>query len=416
MKILLLSTSDINGGGPKAAFRLNEGLNNIGMQSRMMVQTKLSDDTTIIGPETKISKLHSMLNPHLDQLLVKIYNKRKEFLFSPAIVSKKFTTYVNAWNPDLINLHWVGLGYLRVETIKSFTKPLVWTLHDSWAFTGGCHYSFDCIRYRQSCGKCPALGSVHEHDLSKWIWWRKKRAWKDLDLTLVAPSRWMAEMAGLSSLFNKEQIKIIPNGLDVHKYKPVNKQTARHILSLPIHKKLIMFGAFSNTTDHRKGFHLLLPALKELANNRANDIELVVLGTAKPEEPLKLGMKVHYMGRLYDDVSIAMLYSAVDAFVAPSIEDNLPNTIMEALACGTPCIAFNVGGMPDLIEHGFNGYLARPFEPDSLAKGIAWVLEDNDRWHILSHRARQKVENEFTLEIIAKRYADVYQEILSKAK
>jgi len=416
MKIVHLSSSDISGGAPKAAFRLNEGLGEIGIDSAMLVDTKSSDHKAVFGPDTKLSKLQSLLNRHLDQVPVKMYSDRTSNFFSPAIASKNITAKLDTLKPDLINLHWIGFGYLRIESIINLSKPLVWTLHDTWPFTGGCHYFFTCSRYRQSCGNCPELGSKHELDLSKWIWWRKKRAWRDLNLTVVAPSHWMAESARQSSLFSSVKTRVIPGGLDSQRYKPTDRQLGRHILSLPQDKKLILFAASGDTSDKRKGFHLLQSALKQLSRNELNDIELVVLGSSEPRAPLNLGMRAHYMGRLSDDVSIALVFSSVDAFVAPSMEDNLPNTILEAMACGTPCVAFSVGGIPDLIEHGSNGVLVRPFETDGLARGISWILDDEERRHTLSRRARQKVEKEFDIRIVARKYQEMYSEILEAAK
>jgi glycosyltransferase involved in cell wall biosynthesis len=210
---------------------------------------------------------------------------------------------------------------------------------------------------------------------------------------------------------------VIANGLDIQRYKPIEKSFARNLLGLPQNKQLILFGAMSSTSDRRKGFHLLLPALKKLSQGQMGQdrLELVVFGASQPLEPPDFGFKTHYLGRLNDDISLALVYAAADIFVAPSTEDNLPNTVMEALACGIPCVAFKIGGMPDMIEHQQNGYLAHPYDIEDLAQGINWVLENTERYNQLCIQARQKVEQEFTLELQAEKYLELYSDILSKS-
>jgi glycosyltransferase involved in cell wall biosynthesis len=171
----------------------------------------------------------------------------------------------------------------------------------------------------------------------------------------------------------------------------------------------------NSTTDHNKGFHLLQPALRKLAAGRGNgkETEVIIFGASEPAEPPDFGMKTRFMGRLHDDVSLALLYSAADIFVAPSIQENLANTVVEAMACATPCIAFNIGGMPDMIDHMKNGYLARPYEPEDLAHGISWILGDENRIKRLSTAAREKAVNEFSMELMTRRYRELYADIIA---
>jgi glycosyltransferase involved in cell wall biosynthesis len=316
--------------------------------------------------------------------------------------------------PDIINLHWVCGGYMQVESVPKFNKPLVWTLHDMWPFTGGCHYSEECDRYTKSCGSCRQLHSSKDSDLSRWVWQRKAKAWKNIDLTLVSPSAWLAKCASSSSLFKDYRVEVIPNGIEIQKYKPINSQWAREILNLPKDKQIVLFGIAGGTSNRTKGFNLLVSALQSLSKSGWKDrIELLVFGSSQPEKAVALGFKPHYLGNLADDISLATVYAAADVFVAPSVYDNLPNTVMEAGAYGIPSVAFNIGGLPDLIEHCSNGYLAKPYETEDLARGIAWVLEDPERHQKLCARARQKVEQEFTLDIQARRYLSLFSELAS---
>jgi len=413
MKPLLISTSDIVGGAARAGYRLHQGLQSIDVDSQMLVQNKQSDDYTVICPVTKVDKGIGKLKPTLDILPLQLYPQRDRTPYSVQWLPDKLTEKVAQINPDVINLHWINGGYLKIETIAKFKKPIIWTLHDMWAFTGGCHYNGDCMNYTNSCGTCPQLHSNKQKDLSRWIWQRKARAWENLNLTVVTPSHWLAKCAASSSLLKDTRIEVIPNGLDTKQYKPVEKSVARSILGLPEDKQLILFGAMSATSDPRKGFNLLQSALQKLSQSEWTErVELVVFGSSQPKNPTELGFKSHYLGRLNDDISLSLVYAAADVFIAPSVQDNLPNTVMESLACGTPCVAFDIGGMCDMIDHQQNGYLAKPFNTDDLAKGIVWVLEDEERLRKLGSNSREKVEQNFPLEIQARKYLSIYDSCL----
>jgi glycosyltransferase involved in cell wall biosynthesis len=413
IKPLLISSSDISGGAARAGYRLHQGLQSIDVDSQMLVQNKQSDDYTVICPVSKIDKGIGKLKPTLDILPLQLYPQRDRTPYSVQWLPDKLTEKVAELNPDVINLHWINGGYLKIETIAKFKKPIVWTLHDMWAFTGGCHYNGECMNYINFCGTCPQLHSNKEKDLSRWIWKRKAKAWKNLNLTIVTPSHWLAKCAASSSLLKDMRIEVIPYGLDTKQYKPIEKSVARSILGLPEDKQLILFGAMNATGDPRKGFNLLQSALQKLSQSGwGEQVELVVFGSSQPKNPTKLGFKLHYLGRLNDDISLSLVYAAADVFLAPSVQDNLPNTVMESLACGTPCVAFDIGGMPDMIEHQQNGYLAKPFNVEDLAKGIVWVLEDEERLGKLGSNGRAKVEQKFTLEIQANNYLSLYSKYL----
>jgi len=412
IKPLLISSSDINGGAARAAYRLHRGLQSINVSSQMLVQNKESDDYTVIAPASKLSKGIGKLKPTLDALPLQLYPQRDRSVYSVQYLPDQLAAKVAQINPDVINLHWINFGYLQIETLAKFKKPIIWTLHDMWAFTGGCHYNGDCMNYVNSCGACPQLHSNTEKDLSRWVWRRKSKAWQDLNLTIVTPSHWLADCARKSSLFQNLRVEVIANGLDAQVYKPIDQAIARNLLNLSLDKKLVLFGAMNSTRNKRKGFHLLEPALQKLSEDeKLENVELVILGASRPSEVPNLGFPIHYLGRLNDDIALALLYSAVDVFLAPSVQDNLPNAVMESLACGTPCVAFDIGGMSDMIQHQQNGYLAKPFDVNDLAKGITWVLEDEERLKKLGSNSRDKVEQKFTLEIQANNYLSVYNYI-----
>lgn len=413
MKSLIISTADINGGAARAAYRLHQGLQSINLASQMLVQAKSSDDVTVVSPKNKIDQGAAMARSTIDSLPLLLYRQSDYEIYSLQWLPNQVAAKVAQINPDIINLHWICAGFLAIETLTKFTKPIIWTLHDMWPFTGGCHYSQECNRYTGSCGACPQLSSSHNRDLSHWVWQRKAKAWKGINLTVVTPSVWLAKCASVSTLFKDLRIEVIPNGLDTARYKPMNRQMARQMLGLPQDIHLVLFGAIKATSDPRKGFHLLQQALQRLNNSEWKDkLSLVVVGAAKPSHQPVLGFETYYLGRLNDDISLALIYAAVDVFIAPSVQDNLPSTVMEALSCGTPCVAFDIGGMPDMIEHQKNGYLAQSFEVEDLAQGIIWVLENAERYQKLSSYARRKVEQEYTQELQAHRYSSLFSEIL----
>ena len=417
MKVLILSARDVRGGAARAAYRLHQGLLAAGIDSQMLVQNKLGDDRTVIAPQSKIQRGIAAIKPALDQLPFALYRHRDPGIniYSSQWLPNKIVDKIEQINADIINIHWICGGFVPIEALAKLKQPLVWTFHDMWAFTGGCHYSGECDRYRQSCGSCPQLGSDRDWDLSRWIWRRKAKAWQDLNLTIVTPSKWLADCARASSLFRDVPVTVIGNGINPQIYQPHSTQVARSILNLPTDKKIILFGALDSTQDKRKGFHLLLAALQTLQQWQSpEEVELVIFGASTPLHPLDFGFQAHYTGKLSDDISLSLLYAAADVFVAPSIQDNLPNTILESLFCGTPCAAFNIGGMPDLIEHQQNGYLAQPFVPEDLAEGINWILADATRYQELATRSRAKAIAEFNLEQQTQKYLQVFDDLCSK--
>jgi len=413
MEILLVNTSDIQGGAARAAYRIHKGLQRIGIDSKMLVQTKLSDDKTVIGPGSKIKKGLALLRPTLDSAFKQFFSGGSKTIFSPAWLSfSGIPSQIKSISPDIVHLHWICGGMLRIEDLKQIKKPIIWTLHDMWAFTGGCHYSDGCVQFQQSCGDCPQLNRGGKNDLSRSVLRRKKNAWSGLDITIATPSNWLAECANESSLFGRHRVEVIHNGLDLNVFKPINKTTAREIWDLPINKKLILFGAMRATSVHKKGFDLLYEGIKQLTAKWSGKAELVVFGAGEPENPPDFGLPVHYLSCLYDDVSLSLLYAAADVMVTPSRQDNLPNTVVESLACGTPVVAFDIGGMPDMIDYPINGYLAKSFDTSDLAAGIDWVLSDENRHKELCINAREKAVACFDIETIARQYAELYREVL----
>lgn len=408
MKILIANTYDLKGGASRAAYRLLCGLAAIGINSTMLVLYKLSTDSKVIGLTGVAGKFFSRAYRVLDSLPLLFYSKWSREIFSLSIAHSFNVKKINKLNPDIVHLHWVAGGFLKIEDFANINQPIVWTLHDMWPFTGGCHYSGQCKRYLEKCGCCPVLGSNKENDLSSQVFNRKNKAWRNKKMTIISPSRWLADCAKSSSIFSLSQIHVIPNGIDTGLFKPEEKKLARIKLGLPQDKKLVLFGAVSPTKDKRKGFVYLQQALKTLSKN---DVALVIFG--KINENLDIaGHKIYNVGNINDDHKLVSLYSAADVFVAPSIQENLSNAVMESLSCGTPVVAFDIGGMPDMIDHQKNGWLAKPFNTDDLGEGIQWILNSANKSEDLNMNARQKVVDNFEISKIAHRHLELYRSIL----
>lgn len=409
MKICVLNTYDDFGGAAKACARLVRGLSRSESDVSFLVKQRVSEENSAIPV---CSKVEGWLSAFLENLPQHMYPERQKNNFSLGWRGSRFAAAVSARKPDIVHLHWVAGGFVQLEQLARLHVPIVWTMHDMWPFTGGCHYAGDCLSYLDQCGFCPVLGSKKACDLSRKRWQKKTQILKDLDVTYVAPSHWLADCCRSASVAEGKRTVVIPNGIDTDLFKPMDKLAARQRLGLPVDKNLIMFGALNALTDLRKGFHLLEKALIELERSKvAEKPELVVVGDTGQNSPPVPGFKYHYLGYVSDETALAEIYSAVDVFVAPSLQENLANTVMEAMSCGTPCVAFDVGGMQDLIDHRFNGYLSVPFAAEGLARGLSWVMSSGDRLSELSSEARSKVVKTFTLKNCVDKYMNLYRDL-----
>lgn len=410
MKILHINTVDTFGGAARAVYRLHRALLDVNIDSQMLVQLKNSDDYTVIkSAQNNFDKIFNIIRPTIDNFLLRNYPDRDKTLFSSAYAPfSNIAKRIEELNPDVVHLHWICGSYFPIEDLLKIKKPLVWSLHDNWAFTGGCHIKWECEKYTASCGKCPRLASEIENDLSRKVLLRKQKVFDQMpNLKIIGLSHWLSECAKKSHLFKNKEIITLPNVLNTKSYSPVDKALARTLLNLPLNKKLVMFGAMSATSDINKGFNQLLQAL----NHLTDDIELVVFGSSQPEQALPFEQPIHYLGHLYDDHSLKLVYSAADVMVVPSLQENLSNAIMESLACQTPVIAFDVGGNQDLILHTRNGYLAKPYDVIDLAKGVNWVL-NHENLSQLACNARGHVLDNFSCDNIVPKYIDLYKTML----
>jgi glycosyltransferase involved in cell wall biosynthesis len=407
----LFSSSDLEGGAPRATYRLFHALKRNGTEVSLVVQRKRSRETGIIATQHVFGWETSRVRSLLDRLPAVCIDPVKRPRIAPNWVPDSLAQLAAQNHFDVVNIHLVNCGFMRVETLAKFRCPLVWTLHDMWAFTGGCSYSEGCNLYQRSCGCCPMLGGGAENDLSRRIWMRKRIAWKNLNLVVVAPSQWMTTCAQRSSLFREHTVKCVPNAIDTGVFYPEDMAFARQKLDLPCRARLVLFGATSADADPRKGFDLLVAALSRLPREIDKvPVVAVVFGNHAPISISGLDIPLRVLGVIKDDEHLRLIYSAADVFAAPSREDNLPNTVIESLACGTPVVAFDIGGMPDMIDHQKVGRLVKPFETEAFASALCAELAGGRLEG--RERCRQTVLDKFSMDRQSAAYRQIYEDAL----
>jgi glycosyltransferase involved in cell wall biosynthesis len=411
LKILIISTSDIYGGAGIAAHRLHQSLLLQGIESKMLVQNKMSDNYSI--ETTNISRIQKnipKLRSAIDGLPVRFYKHRNKTPFSPSWLGfNDIADQINKINPDIVHLHWICGGMISIEHLSKIKSPIVWSCHDMWPFTGGCHYDENCNGYKTSCGKCPVLKSDVSNDLSNKILNKKLNSYSKIEnLTVIGSSKWIEQCAKQSILFKDRKILNLPNGIDTQLFNVINKDIVKNIFKIPKNKKVILFAAMNLLEDPRKGSKELFIAINELD---VRDTIFVIAGSSPPEKELKLKYPVYFIPPLRDEISLPLMYNIADVMIVPSLQENLANSIIESLACGVPVVCFDIGGNIDMVEHKKNGYLAKELDTTDMAIGIKWILE-NENYDKLSYNARKKVLDDFDSTVITKKYIDMYQEII----
>ncbi len=415
MRVVHLSAYDLFGGAGQAAFRLHVALRESGVDSRMMVRRRDSDRDDITAPGGALMKLWLRVQRRCDRLAL-AGNRAAAANFSVGWVPDGLSHHLGVLKPDIVHLHWVAHGFLRLESLAKIPAPVVWTMHDMWTFTGGCHYAGTCGRFAESCGRCPLLGARRDHDLSRSGWGRRQRIFASKPITHVSPSRWLAERARESALLRSADVRVIPNGIDAARFGPRDRRAQRRRWGLPEDRLLILAGSAQLRGNPRKGFPDLVQSLDWLGRlgvKRA--VELVLFGSAAPVTGELSGFKVHRLGEIAGEDAMASLYAAADVFVAPSLEDNLPNTVIEAMAVGTPVVAYATGGIPEIIDHRVNGLMAPTGEPARLAAELHAMVSDTALRAALGRRAREKVLRVFTRELAAEAYRELYSDVLRGA-
>jgi glycosyltransferase involved in cell wall biosynthesis len=411
MRPLLVSYSDTAGGAARAAYRIHTALRASGVQSELAVRRKFSSDEAVHEFPEGAAQALRRLRPRLQSSVQRLQRTPNPVLHSSNLAPSRWGRRLSA---DVVNLHWIGAGAMSIEDVAHIDAPVVMTLHDMWAFCGSEHYASDHPEARWVVGYSPDNRPRGHHgvDLDRLTWQRKRRHWRPM--TLIAPSRWLADCAHRSALMAGWPVHVVPSPLDVEVFRHRDTAEARTQFGLPRDAKVVLFGAIGGSADPRKGFDLLLGALRQL--DETEGVLGVVFGQGEPADPPRPGIPLRWMGSLDDDEALATLYSAADVMVVPSRQEALGQTASEAQACGTPVVAFDATGLSDVVEHGRTGYLANPFESDALARAIAWVLDDDHRRARLGGAARARAERLWEPKIVVKQYLAIYERTMAAHK
>jgi glycosyltransferase involved in cell wall biosynthesis len=416
LNILLVAQSDTSGGAARAANRLHRALLEQGEFSRMKVRSKKSDDWTVERAGGKVGTATEWLRPQAGRLLGWQHTPNAA-LHSGNFLPSRWAPEIDRSPADVVNLHWVGGETLSIRDIGRIRKPLVWTLHDMWAFCGAEHYAPDdpSARWRTGYHAGNREPGASGPDWNRQVWRRKRKCWRK-PMQIVVPSRWMAECVRQSALLRNWPVAVIPYTLDIKRFQPLPRAFCRNVLDLPPDRKLLLFGAAGGIKDAIKGWDLLESALYQLFQAQpAAAITCVVFGQSEPRTPPALPFAVRWMGTVQDDATLALLYNAADVMVVPSRQDNLPQTATEAQACGCPVVAFDCTGLRDAVEHVRTGFLAPPYETAGLAEGLRWVLEDEARRQELGAAARRRAMALWRAEAIVPQYIAVYEKAIANS-
>ena len=416
MRVLIVNTSERIGGAAIAAGRLVEALKNNGIKAKMLVREKQTDRLSVIGLNKNWWKVWQFIWERILIWKENRFKKHNLFAVDIANTGTDITVLPEFQAADIIHLHWINQGMLSLNDIRKILlsgKPVVWTMHDMWPCTGICHHARECDKYHQECHHCPYIyKGGGKKDLSNQVFKKKKEIYQSAPVTFVTCSRWLKERAGQSALLNGHTIVDIPNPISTGLFKPQNSLAARSKMELPTDKKLILFGSVK-VTDKRKGIDYFIESCKLLAEKypeMKEELGVVVYG--KNSECLKplIPFQVYALDYISNEKDLVNIYNAVDLYVTPSLEENLPTTIMEAMACGVPCVGFNVGGIPEMIDHLHNGYVAEYKSAEDLANGIFWTLSESE-YQSLSEEACRKAVSNYSESIVAKKYIDIYNKI-----
>jgi glycosyltransferase involved in cell wall biosynthesis len=420
LKVLHVNTYDFEGGAARATSRLMAALRARGVDSKILAARVSRKDPNVIGPTTPAAKGLAMARGPLDKIPLRGYPNRISG-FSPNWVPDRIADRIESLAPDVVHIGWINGGFIRIESLPRIQRPAVMTMHDMWPFTGGCHYSGECTRYSHECGKCPILASERSKDLSTKVFRRKRRAWRDWDVALVAISHWLAEEARKSPIFQGREVKVIPWCLDLQAFSPIEKAQARALLDVPAEEDVILFGSIAATSDRNKGYDLVLEALEKLKEmGTPRPVRLLVFGSSGTDAAPNLPFPVRFLGHLNDDIALRVAYSAADVMTVPSRQEAFGQTTIEAMACGTPVVGFRATGMLDTVRHGETGYLATPYDPADLANGYLSILRakegqgDLPAYPILAANARASVEENFSPERVTGMYLEVFQAAIER--
>lgn len=418
MRVLIVNTSEREGGAAVAANRLMDALNNNGVKAKMLVRDKETDNITVVGLKGGLLQRFRFL---WERWCVYYHlHFKRDHLFDLDMANTGFdiTKLPEFKEADVIHLAWINQGFLSLKDIRKIInsgKAVVWTMHDLWAATGICHFTFGCEAYKGQCHNCFYLPRGGKSaDLSTHVFNKKKKVYYNSGIHFVACSKWLGNSARQSSLLTGLQLSVIPNPIDTHVFCPKDKRVARLHSTLPEDKRIILFVS-QRVTMERKGMAYFIKAISLLAERypemKENTV-IAILGGRADEVVSQLALPSFPLGYVKNERQLVDIYNSADVFVIPSLDENLPNTIMESMACGVPSVGFKVGGIPEMIDHQKNGYVASYKDADDLAAGIHWVLGEADKEE-LKRQCVQKVMSCYSQRSVAMKYVEVYNQALA---
>jgi glycosyltransferase involved in cell wall biosynthesis len=410
MRVGHLNYSDHGGGAARACYRIHKSLSAQKISSKMYVELSNNPDESIDCDSTKIRKLFNFIRRLVGRLPLRLMKTENKIFQSSAFIPSRYPGLLNNSEIDIINLHWIGNEMMSIGDLKKIKKPIVWTLHDMWGFCGSEHVSYD-YRWRHGYSRSNRPNDETGLDINKWIWKRKMKHWSK-PMHIVAPSNWMASAAKKSLVMRDFPVSVIHNPIDTNFWTPLNKNYCREILGIGSDNEILIFGAMGGTGEFHKGFDLLIEALNGLNAKFDSKLEIIIFGNTKEKKPLNIKYPIHSMGTVQDDITMKILYGASDLLAIPSRIDNLPNIGLEAQSCGLPIVAFDVCGLPDIVKHKENGYLAKPFDVQDYSNGIDWIIS-NRIIDNLGNNARVHAINNFSYQVISTKYINLYKKILN---
>ena len=426
MKVLLINYTDSGGGAAIAASRLVTALNKYGIYARLGVRRKETSNPYVIQlPQKEKSKIIKILKKIIKHIIVFFnplvkrlpkFNKfytTNEILHSKNYITNTDIEWINNSEFDVINLHWIS-DVIGIQDIARITKPIVWTMHDTWPFCGAEHYPNvleDDERYKHPYTKANKPRTTKGPDLCRKVWLKKKKYLSNKQITFISPSNWEKECINQSALFSDKKCYVVPNIIPVDDFRKLNnKNTIKKQLGIPENKIVLGFGAAYGINDPKsvKGSYYLLKALQKIQHK--DEYFLIVFGNAQEEFTSQIAIDYLNAGFISNNKILAVLYNACDIYICPSLVENLPNTCLESIFCVSPVVAFNSGGTKDIVIHKETGYLAEPYKIDQLIEGIEWCRKNID---ILSKNCIEKSIKDFdpkkTIEALKKISIEVLQ-------
>lgn len=410
IKVGIVSHSDYLGGADRSAYRLHRALLKNEIDSTMFVDHAATRDNSVVVPGNKYSRFLKSLKPRLARVLDPLLASKTDEKLSTAFIPSGWAKFLNNSDVDVVHLHWPHNEMMSISDIGKITKPLVWTLHDMWAFCGAEHITHE-KRFIEGYNKSNRSNQESGVDLKKWTWRRKVKKWQR-PINIITPSNWMKDVAKSSYLMNKWSIQVIPNTIDTAFWSPADIKYSRNLLGLPQNRKILLFGAIGGRSNKNKGFEILKNALLHLSKTDLDPL-LIIVGESNRKNNKIFGLDTFYLGHLHDDISMKLAYCSADVVLIPSKIENLPNMAIESTACGTPVVAFNTGGISDIIQHKINGWLAKKFEAADFADGIKWVFSNTADTQLLSRNARKLAVENFNEKKIVEMHMEIYNELIN---